>query len=83
MHVLTIAPGGRAKAHLHAHYETAIYVLSGASEVWYGEDLQEHLVTRAGNFLVHKVLPSGETTGNCCRHDAAQVVRPRRPTFWD
>jgi uncharacterized RmlC-like cupin family protein len=33
MHVLTIAPGGRAKAHLHAHYETAIYVLSGASEV--------------------------------------------------
>jgi uncharacterized RmlC-like cupin family protein len=32
MHLLTISPGGRAKAHLHAHHETAIYVLSGASE---------------------------------------------------
>ncbi|TGV98952.1 cupin, partial [Mesorhizobium sp. M2D.F.Ca.ET.145.01.1.1] len=29
MHVLTIPPGARAKAHLHENHETAIYVLSG------------------------------------------------------
>ena len=29
MHLLTIPPGGRAKAHMHESHETAIYVLSG------------------------------------------------------
>ena len=29
IHILTIPPGGRAKAHLHEAHETAIYVLSG------------------------------------------------------
>ena len=29
MHTLTIAPGQRAKAHLHESHETAIYVISG------------------------------------------------------
>jgi uncharacterized RmlC-like cupin family protein len=32
MHLLTIPPGARAKAHLHESHETAIYVLSGVSE---------------------------------------------------
>jgi uncharacterized RmlC-like cupin family protein len=50
-HLVTIPPRGQAKAHLHANHETAIYVLSGESEMWYGEDLQQHLVARAGDFL--------------------------------
>ena len=29
MHLLTIPPGGRAKAHMHESHETAIYVLDG------------------------------------------------------
>jgi oxalate decarboxylase/phosphoglucose isomerase-like protein (cupin superfamily) len=29
MHLLTIPPGGRAKAHMHENHETAIYVLEG------------------------------------------------------
>ncbi len=29
MHLLTMPPGGRAKAHLHENHETAIYVLDG------------------------------------------------------
>jgi uncharacterized RmlC-like cupin family protein len=29
MHMLRIPPGGRAKAHLHAEHETAIYVIDG------------------------------------------------------
>lgn len=56
MHLLTIPPGGRAKGHLHAGHKTAIYVLSGASGVWYGENLSEHLVVSAGEFLY---IPAG------------------------
>ena len=56
MHLLTIPPGGRAKAHLHEHHETAIYVLSGEGQMWYGEGLREHLVVRAGDFLY---IPAG------------------------
>ena len=51
MHLLTIPPGGRGKAHLHANHETAIYVPSGAAEMWYGERLQQHLVVHAGDLL--------------------------------
>lgn len=51
MHLLTIPPGGRANAHLHEAHETAIYILSGESEMWYGEGLVEHLVVRAGEML--------------------------------
>jgi uncharacterized RmlC-like cupin family protein len=51
MHLLTIPPGGRANAHLHEAHETAIYVLSGEAEMWYGEGLREHLVVRPGEML--------------------------------
>ncbi len=51
MHLLTIPPGGRARAHLHENHDTAIYVLSGESEMPYGEGLADHLTVRAGEFL--------------------------------
>ncbi len=51
MQLLTIPPGGRAKAHKHAAHETAIYVLSGEGGMYYGEHLEHHLVTRKGDFL--------------------------------
>ncbi len=56
MHLLTIPPGGRAKAHKHEHHESAIYVISGEAEVWYGEGLREHAVTRVGDFFY---IPAG------------------------
>jgi len=56
MHLLTIPPGGRARAHLHEQHETAIYVLSGEAEMWYGDGLREHLVVKAGEFLY---IPAG------------------------
>ena len=51
MHLLTIPPGGRAKAHLHETHETAIYVLSGRAEMWFGENLSEHLDVKSGELL--------------------------------
>lgn len=56
MHLLEIPPGGRAKAHLHEAHETAIYVISGNAEMWYGEGLRDHLTVQAGDFLY---IPSG------------------------
>lgn len=56
MHLLRLPPGARANAHLHENHETAIYVLSGAAEMWYGDHLEQHLVVRAGEFLY---IPAG------------------------
>lgn len=51
MHLLSIPPGGRAKTHYHEQHETAIYVLSGEAEMWYGHDLEKHMDIKAGEFL--------------------------------
>lgn len=56
MHVLTIPPGGRAKAHKHESHETAIYVISGETHAWFGEKLEKHVVTRAGDMFY---IPAG------------------------
>jgi uncharacterized RmlC-like cupin family protein len=56
MHLLTIPPGGRAKAHLHASHETTIYLLSGVSEMYYGPRLERHMVVNAGEMLY---IPAG------------------------
>ncbi|MFN7286204.1 MAG: cupin domain-containing protein [bacterium] len=51
LQLLTIPPGARAKAHKHEAHETAIYVLSGEAAMYYGENLEEHMITRAGDFV--------------------------------
>ena len=56
MHLLTIPPGGRAKAHRHENHETAIYVIGGEAGMWYGEKLEEHLACRAGDYVY---IPAG------------------------
>jgi uncharacterized RmlC-like cupin family protein len=56
MHMLRMPPGARANAHLHDSHETAIYVLSGEAGMWYGEQLEQHVTIRAGEFLY---IPAG------------------------
>ena len=56
LHLVTIPPGGRARAHLHEHHESAVYVLTGAVEVWHGEGLREHMVAQPGDFIY---IPAG------------------------
>ena len=48
---MTIPPDTRAKAHKHAGHESAIYILSGKSGMWYGERLEEQLFAQAGDFV--------------------------------
>ena len=54
--LLTIAPGQRARAHLHADHETAVYVLSGESVMWYGERLERRMTAAAGDMVY---IPAG------------------------
>lgn len=51
MHLLTVPPGGRAKAHKHATHETAIYVISGAAKMYWGERLENVMETVAGDLV--------------------------------
>jgi len=51
LQIVTIPPLARAKAHKHASHETAIYILSGVSGVWYGQNLEHHSMTHPGDFM--------------------------------
>lgn len=43
--------GGKAEAHLHRGYETAIYILKGRVETRYGAGLGQKLVCEPGDFV--------------------------------
>ena len=47
MQIVSIPPGGKAKAHKHEGHETALHVLSGQSGMWFGEKLEHHLVAKS------------------------------------
>lgn len=56
MHLLTIPPGARAKAHLHENHETAIYILEGEALTLYGSRLEHQMINRAGDLVY---IPAG------------------------
>jgi uncharacterized RmlC-like cupin family protein len=50
--IATIPPGHRTKGHVHAHHETAFYMLSGDElELWTGDQLQYRDVVGPGDYL--------------------------------
>jgi uncharacterized RmlC-like cupin family protein len=51
MHLVVVPPGTAAEPHFHDGYETAIYQLEGLVETRYGENLEQSVVTQAGDFL--------------------------------
>jgi uncharacterized RmlC-like cupin family protein len=51
MQIVTIPPGGRAKAHKHEAHETAIYALKGTSHCWHGQRLEHCAVIKPGDFF--------------------------------
>jgi len=56
MHLVTLPPGAVANAHFHENHETTIYMLTGEVEMRYGDQLEQHLVLKAGEFLY---IPAG------------------------
>ena len=51
MNLIIIPPGGAAQPHIHRGYETAIYVLEGSVQTFYGEGLKKSIINHAGDFL--------------------------------
>lgn len=51
LQLLSIPPGGRAKAHKHLSHETAIYQLSGESCMYWGDKLENVMAAKAGDFI--------------------------------
>lgn len=56
MHILTVPPGGRAKAHKHENHETAIYVISGSAKMYWGNRLENLMEIDAGDMIY---IPAG------------------------
>ncbi|MEL6475885.1 MAG: cupin domain-containing protein [Pseudomonadota bacterium] len=56
MHALTFPPKTRARAHLHAAHETAIYTISGEVVMWWGERLEHRMETGPGDMVY---IPAG------------------------
>jgi uncharacterized RmlC-like cupin family protein len=56
MHVISIPPGERAKAHMHAGHESMLFLISGEAETYFGENLAEHVTLRAGDL---QYIPAG------------------------
>jgi uncharacterized RmlC-like cupin family protein len=51
LHVVMIPPGTRGMPHVHEGHESAIYTVSGETEVWHGAGLVKRTVVRAGDFM--------------------------------
>ena len=51
MHLLTIPPGGRARAHKHTTHETAIFMIAGTTTMFWGDRLQHRMDTEAGDLI--------------------------------
>ena len=51
MAVVDLPAGARARTHLHQGVETAVYVLEGVVDMYFGERLGDHLVARAEEFV--------------------------------
>jgi uncharacterized RmlC-like cupin family protein len=51
LNLAMIPPGSRGMPHYHDGHETALYVVSGQAEVWYGSGLAKRATVRAGDFI--------------------------------
>jgi uncharacterized RmlC-like cupin family protein len=56
LQLASLPPGARGRAHRHDEHESAAYVLEGELVMWYGEELEQRLVARPGDFVY---IPSG------------------------
>lgn len=91
LQLVMIPPGTRGTPHFHAGHATAVYLVSGQSEVWHGTGLVTRSLVRAGDFVYippdtpHLTVNRGEVTavavaartGPADRSGAVTVELPR------
>lgn len=68
LRLVMIPPGTRGLPHFHADAGSAVYLVSGAADVWHGTGLCTHSTVRAGDFIYippgtpHLAVNRGEVT---------------------
>jgi len=70
LHLVMIPPGTRGMPHYNAEHESAIYAVSGETEVWHGDRLLQRTVVRAGDFMY---VPPGTPHLSVNRGDVMSV----------
>lgn len=56
MNIVVIPPAAKAQPHYHQGFETAIYLLKGEVQTFYGEALSKSCINKAGDFIF---IPAG------------------------
>jgi uncharacterized RmlC-like cupin family protein len=56
MNLVVIPPLAKAQPHYHEGFETAIYLLKGDVETFYGENLSKSVINKQGDFIF---IPAG------------------------
>jgi uncharacterized RmlC-like cupin family protein len=51
MKVVVLPDGARAKTHLHRGIETAVYVIEGQAEMFFGNRLEQHVDVAAADYV--------------------------------
>ena len=72
MLLTVLEPGGCSNCHMHVDSESALYVLQGSAQFFYGEHLEHDQVVNTGDFIY--VPPF-------CLHKVYNLSRKQRVTF--
>uniref|UniRef100_B8HQW4 Cupin 2 conserved barrel domain protein n=1 Tax=Cyanothece sp. (strain PCC 7425 / ATCC 29141) TaxID=395961 RepID=B8HQW4_CYAP4 len=56
MNIVIIPPSAKAEPHFHDGFETAIYLLKGNVQTFYGENLSKSVINKQGDFIF---IPEG------------------------
>lgn len=56
MNIVVIPPSAKAQPHYHEGFETAIYLLKGEVQTFYGEGLSKSVINKQGDFIF---IPAG------------------------
>jgi uncharacterized RmlC-like cupin family protein len=84
VNLVMIPPGSRGMPHYHDGRETALYLISGETEVWHGPGLAKRSLVRAGDFIyippgtAHLAVNRGDVTSIAvlAESDAADDADP-------
>lgn len=81
MHLVTVPPGGAARAHLHREHESTVFLLEGEAEtVWWDEDGRQHSVLqRPGEFLFIPANVPHQVFNRSREHPARAVIARTDP----
>jgi len=56
LQLASLPPGARSRAHRHDHHESAAYVIAGEMVLWFGQQLEQQVTARPGDFIY---IPTG------------------------